>query len=455
MRRARFLATVFTAVVLFFCAAFLLLALERGVATAKLMIEKRLELRAAEELKLACSEIEKEINEAVREEAQRIFENIAESISGYAPETDEEAGEKYLKALEAYIRTSLEEPGKNVTSAINGLNARTAGTVVIGVRGRNLIRLKDPDTVTLSVVSDENGYITDSRIENVSLLYYRGFDVLAEQSFDIGIHIPRAVFFSGNDFLFEYSMLAGKGIYFTGRTSSVVGNIYAGTHDISEFRQAEARYGEKGVYGGINIASAQLGVEAESIISEGDINVKRSFVMLGLEERPVRVYARALNRLDGFDAIKDVTIDGELVLEPEGSDYESLLSSVDSAMSGLSLLSDHYDSDNDQSYEGTYRKILSNYDVVISGDFRGAIVTSGNVITEADANIEGLIMAGDRIYVQGNNNIVSNDEILRTIIDEELAEEEREDGKTEAEDDFAVSHRLKDYIGQVSRRGIK
>ena len=338
---------------------------------------------------------------------------------------------------------------------MNLVNSREANTVTIGMRGPKRIRLKDSDAIKLTLRYDKNGTVAAAYLENVQLLYYRDFKVIEERSYTIEVGIPKARFYSGNDLLFEYCLLAKKGLYFTGRTSSVVGNIYAGTHEALEFRQAEARYGEKEIYGGINILSTQLGVEGDYIVTQGDINVKDAFVMFGFKDEAVRLYAHALNRLDGFGSGKNVTVIGDMTLNPTGEEYENLIASIESGLSKLDAFADYYDSDNDKSYQGTYRKILSNYDVIVSGDFQGAIATAGNVIVEEDANVEGIIIAGDRIYVRGNNNIVSNNDILRVMIDEEFWEEQAEkQEQTTEKDEFFVSHRLKDYIGDIRYKGI-
>ncbi len=431
--------------------------LERGAYLAVLMVDKRLELRAEENLDKAADEISAQLNDEVIVKSREVFEEVLEGDKGEERLSEEEAEALYVKKMEEYIKESFKNPAKLVTDIVNGINKREATKPLIapkvfaGERGHRTVRVEEPEKMTLSDMHDA-GIYTGSSIENVGLVYYSDFEQLEEKDYSIEIKVPKARFYSGNDLLFEFSMLAEKGIYFTGRTSSVVGSIYAGTHEAAEFRQAEARYGEKGVYGGINFLSARVGAEADYVVTTGDVNVKGSFVMLGVPEKKVKLYARALNKLDGFGSEKDVTIIGSSYIPPDNEEYRGLLSSIEEGLSKLTMLADYYDSANDGSYRGTYRKILSNYDVILSGNFTGAIVTSGNVIVEADSNVEGIIISGDRIYVQGNNNIVSNSAVLRTIVDEEIADEKKR-GQINDPEGFEISHYLKDYIGNMRFKG--
>ncbi len=454
MRRERFFITMLSSFLMLLFAVFTLLILERGTKLGLTMVEKKMRLRASQELDKTRDEIETELNGVIFRKAEEIFDEVLAQTSGYDPSTEAQAEEKYLSLLGAYVKSSFSDPGRVLAESVNHINGREANMVSIGADGDRRVRLEDPDGITLNIKTDSGGHIKDSYLENVRLILYRDSKEVEERSYNILLKVPKARFYSANDLIFDHSMLAVKGIYFTGRTSSVVGNVYAGTHEISEFRQADARYGEREIFGGINALSTRLGVEADTVLTEGDINVRDSFVMFGLDNEEVKLYAHAINRLDGFGSRNNVIVKGEQILDPGDDGYKSLVSSIRQGLSRLSELSDYYDSDNDASYKGTYRKILSNYDVIISGDFKGAIVTSGNVIIEADASVEGIIIAGDRIYARGNNSIVSDSDIIRVIVDEELIDEEAQDPES-LKDEFRISHYLKDYIGGIRLKGIK
>lgn len=454
MRRERFFITMLSAFLMLLFAVFALLLLERGTELGLSMVERKMKLRAERELDKTRDEIETELNEEIVQKAGEIFDEVLAQTPGYDPSTEALAEGKYLSLLGAYVKNRFSDPERALSESVNRINGREANTVSIGGDGVRKVRLEDPDSIRLNIKTDAGGHITDSYLENVKLILYRDFKEAARQSCSILLKVPEARFYSANDIIFDHSMLAVKGIYFTGRTSSVVGNVYAGTHEISEFRQADARYGEREIFGGINVLSTQLGVEADTVLTEGDINVRDSFVMFGLDSAEVKLYTHAINRLDGFGSRNNVIVKGEQILDPGDEGYKSLVSSIKQGLSGLSGLSDYYDSDNDASYKGTYRKILSNYDVIISGDFKGAIVTSGNVIIEADSSVEGIIIAGDRIYARGNNSIVSDSDIIRVIVDEELIDEKALDPES-LNDEFRISHYLKDYIGGIRLKGIK
>jgi hypothetical protein len=118
--------------------------------------------------------------------------------------------------------------------------------------------------------------------------------------------------------------------------------------------------------------------------------------------------------------------------------YEDIIRLISSVAGSIDDISSVYNSSEDDSYRGKYGKIISNEDVTISEDFSGVIITQGNVIIESGCNVEGLVISGDRIYIYGNNNIVSNRDVVRIIVDEE---------KTASGDGSA---RISDYIGSLT-----
>ena len=85
-------------------------------------------------------------------------------------------------------------------------------------------------------------------------------------------------------------------------------------------------------------------------------------------------------------------------------------------------------------------------------------MTPGSVIIEEGVNVEGLILSGDRIYVQGNNNIVASVDVMRGIIREELHNDVYIE-KTPVTDEERALNKLhlfvKDYLGGIEYRGIK
>ncbi|MCR5791515.1 MAG: hypothetical protein K6G83_16685 [Lachnospiraceae bacterium] len=453
MKRERFFTTMISVLLLFLFFVMVLLLMERGVSFAMLVMEKRERLKAQEFLADVNDSLAGQLGKEALLGAEEIFQDINDEMKRDGEKPEEQAEEAFYDAYEAFVQKRFGDSEQTAQEIIHDVSRLDQNASASGKQSLQAIRLANGCRPVLKLSYTPSHMLKECVLENVALQYYKDFSLMAEENFDLSIPVPGVQFYSGNDTIFGFAMLAGKGIYMTGRTSSVMGDIYAGTHPVEEYRQAELRYGEKGSFGGINILATQLGVEADTIITTGNINVKDSFVLFGLEDKPVTIYADAINRPAGFESLRQVTVYGETVFDRNDPAYLSLLSEIESGMSRLSELYDYYDSDNDRSYTGSCRKILSNYDIILSRDFVGAAVTSGNVIVESGVNVEGIIIAGDRIYVQGNNNIVSNEELLRTLIDEEYEKGQQESGKEE--DEFAVSHDMKDYIGDIRFRGIE
>jgi len=274
-------------------------------------------------------------------------------------------------------------------------------------------------------------------------------------SFDVSAPIREMTFYDENRELFTYSMVAGQGIYITGKTSTILGNVYAGTHAPSEMRKAEALYGESGSFGGVNVMSTQVGIYADKIVTDGNVSMKGAFVVMGSDAQPMKVYAREIRQTDNI-ASKNIYA---LIGEVSGEDVSEIKNIVSEATAGFEKIDHFYDSDNDVTYTGKYRKIISSTDITVSNDVTGIIMTPGNVIIEEGVNVEGLIICGDRIYVQGNNNIVSSADILRRMLKEELYDDIYTDVDEEItleEKSLASVHLfVKDYFGGITRRGIE
>lgn len=274
-------------------------------------------------------------------------------------------------------------------------------------------------------------------------------------TFDIELKIPNMILYDGNDEIFSYSMIAKKGIYITGKTSTIFGNVYAGCHEPSEMRSAEALYGEKERYGGLNIMSTQVAFESDKIISEGDINLRGSFVLFGNKERPVNIFAKEITQTDNIASKNVYSLVGNLYEVPDEPDEQE---AIDKATEMFDEISYYYDSNNDKSYVGKYRKILSLTDVTVKSDVCGIIMTPRSVIIEEGVNVEGLIISGDRIYVQGNNNIVSSQDVLRNILSEEISGEGYVDvstGNPEIDEMSLVHLDVVDFLGGIEFRGVK
>ena len=292
---------------------------------------------------------------------------------------------------------------------------------------QNVTVIYDPNT-RIDEDTDGAGVTTGLRIRNVTFECSDPVAGTRRDTLSYRIHFPDVVFHAGNDDLFRYVLVAQKGIYITGQTSSIIGDIYAGKHTDQERRDAEIVYGETGTYGGINILSTQLGVRADRIVCRGDININGSFVILEPFSDGLECYAQRMNEIRGFSKETMYTLDGQFIPtyrmdEAPLIEYNDTIGLVDSSLDRLGDISIYYDSNNDGIYVGKYRKLISGTDVDITGDFTGIVATPGNVIIHNDVNFEGTILCGDRIYIMGNNNIVANPGVIRSIMASDFADE--------------------------------
>ena len=262
-------------------------------------------------------------------------------------------------------------------------------------------------------------------IDNVVISYLSGDTIVSEKTYSLSIDPPDVAFSDESTNFYDYSLVSMKGTYITGQTSSFVGSMYAGTHDFEEGREAEVIYGEKDPYGGFNFLTTQAAVFADSMITTGDINLKGAFVLFGSEDDQISIYANTINDIENYPSKTEYTVYGNSFLR-DGSTayvneehYEDIIRLINSVAGSIDDISSVYDSSTDAAYPGSLRKIISNEDVTISEDFTGVIITGGNVIIEAGCNVEGLVISGDRIYVYGNNNIVSSRDVVRKVLEEE------------------------------------
>jgi len=329
------------------------------------------------------------------------------------------------------------------------------------------IELDSENKPYMYVDKTEDGMILSASVKNVRLIYHGIPGIERRETVNFNFDFPEAIFYAGNEDIFEYCMMAEKGIYVTGATSSMVGNIYAGVHSATESRDLEVAYGEIGSYGGLNFLSTQVGIKADKVFSEGDINLNGSFVIFNPDRSSgVKCYADKIRKIRGYssDSLYSITGDffvGNELPEGEIQAYTQIKDDAKTTLSGIDEIPFYYDSNNDKEYTGSYRKIISSEDVEISEDITGIVFTPGNVIVDAGCNVEGLILSGDRIYAMGNNSIVSNASIVKSIVADEIEDNNKNTLKDEKipenENDFVSSgivyHAL-DYIGGLVYPGL-
>ncbi len=410
-----------------------------ALAIYKVSARQRGIIRSVDRISGASESIMKAISDIAKTTGQEQYSQLLELVS---VEDDSRLSEN---DLEGYFRIGFcnkmrESLGVDSATICEHLNSFITDPDISGAA------VVDSGAVSLEEETDASGTPTALRIRNVTIRYEDPVAGVREDTLSYNIQFPDAVFHAGNDELFRYCMVAGKGIYITGRTSSIIGDVFAGSHRPEECREAEIIYGETGTYGGLNILSTQVGIKADRVISEGDININGSFVVFDEYNESPEIFAHDINEIKGFSKEATYSLNGEYhnITEMDENAANTYYDSVNLVTGSLSILdpaSIYYDSDNDRNYNGRYRKLISGTDVEIKNDFTGIVATRANVIIQKDVNFEGIIICGDRIYARGNNNIVANPSVARTIIASENSESE-------------YTFRVSEYIGGLKAAGL-
>ena len=347
------------------------------------------------------------------------------------------------KELEGYFRTGYSNKIKDALGKDSSQICDKLNSFIKEAKLEN-VSVKDNGDTHIEETKDNTG-ISALWIRNVTIVYDDPLTGGRTDTVSYSIQFPEAIFHAGNDDLFRYCMVAAKGIYMTGRTSSIIGDVYAGEHNADECREAEIVYGETGTYGGFNMLSTQVGMRSDLIISEGDININGSFVNMAPNNSQLECYAQRINEIEGFSKDASYSLDGRYfdTYKMEEGPLNKFLEAkelVKDSLGNLDITSIYYDSDNDREYNGKYRKLISGADVELKNDFTGIVATRANVIIERDVNFEGVILCGDRIYAMGNNNIVASPGVARAIIASESGED--------------YMFRVRDYIGGLKDAGL-
>ena len=408
------------------------------VDITKTLIESKTGVQVENSLDDTASALETEVQASCDRLAQDVYSTMLDELKSEEGDTVSELNTGKKSAYyRTYIEnlTSLYDSGSSITMLLKRLLPED-GTYSISEETEPVFKL-DYDETTCT--------IRKCSIDNVVIGYLKGDTVLEQKTYSLNITPPDISFADESTNFYDYSLVSMKGIYITGETSSFVGSMYAGTHDFEEGREAEVIYGEKDPYGGINFLTTQAAVFGDSIITTGDINLKGAFVRFGSDDDEISIYANTINDIENYPSKTEYSVFGNSFLR-DGSTafvneehYEDIIKLINSVAGSIDDISSVYNSSEDGSYSGRYGKIISNEDVTLTGDFSGVIITQGNVIIESGCNVEGLVIAGDRIYVYGNNNIVSNRDVVRAIISEEAGSSENDS-----------SPRVSDYIGSLT-----
>ena len=114
MRRERFFITTLASFLMVLFGILVLLILERGTRLGLSMAEKKMKLRAVQELDETRDEIEAQLNGSIAQKAEDVFNEILAQTQRYDPSTEAEAEKKYLSLMEAYLRESFSDPGRRL-----------------------------------------------------------------------------------------------------------------------------------------------------------------------------------------------------------------------------------------------------------------------------------------------------------------------------------------------------
>ncbi len=391
------------------------------IAFSTHLMEKQSVARADSSLDLAISELSDFVSDNAKESSEEVYDSLLlETTNDNAMILDVRNKtsffEKYIDILTQQFATSE----STIEYLENGLIKDEFGT------------LKISDSCNPKLVYDfdaNTSEIKECLLKNIVIQYYIGDRFIKERACVIRIPEPFVTFADESIDFMEYCLWGAKGVYITGDTSTIVGSICAGTHTYEEGREAEVAFGEKGPYGGVNFLTTQVGIYGDSIVSTGDINLKGAFVLFGSDDDKISLFANTLNEIENYPSKTKYEICGERYFR-DGSvefvneeNYNEVVETMQAVFGEVKNISSSYYSRDDENYEGTYEKIISASDVTISEDFTGVIIARGNVLIEADCNVEGVVISGDRIYIYGNNNIVSNKDLIGQMVNEEQHEE--------------------------------
>lgn len=417
-------------------AVFLLSFIATAVSSSNQMFEKRFAQRSFEALEESGRTLCLELNEIANSVAKDTYDELILELS----ENDNDMSEEDALALyrAGFCDNLSEEITLERLSDISLYFSEESGARVYV--DSSLI----PTVVPVRNIHSHD--ITQITLTNVRLRFAYDDEHTRAMDVEYDFSLPTARFFNGNDEILSYSLIAGKGLYITGRTSSIVGNVYAGTHTGFESRKAEASYGERGTYGGINVLSTQVGVIADKVISAGDINLKGSFVVFGSDDTPTRVYASKINCLRDYLKKSDYGMYGGDLESPDDESIIGIRAMLDEVVGDAAKLADSdEEGEADEAWQ-TEDVFISDGDVMLKEDFTGILISAGNVIIDKDINIEGLVIAGDRIYIQGNNNIVSGRGIVRRLLNDTLLDTISDFERAGCQDTGNVNVRIKEAV---------
>lgn len=302
--------------------------------------------RGIDGLDKAKKSIEKDMKQKADEASVEAYDILSRLYyDGNVNITEAEANELYKKTVLKLIKDKYKMTGSEEDANYSLISSLKSVVPKLEIGEITIV-----DNIQPYFVLDGNR-IT---LKNIDVAFAYGVSYIRDIEFEVFYDLSDIVLYDENPELFTYAMAADKGIYVTGKTSTIIGNIYAGTHSPKEMRKAEALYNESEHFGGVNIMSTQLAIESDKIVTDGNVNMKGAFVVFGSEKKPVEIIAKDIKETDNIASKNIYALFGT----HSANDASNEKAMVTEALKFLPSIEHYYDSENDVSYEGKYRKIL-------------------------------------------------------------------------------------------------
>lgn len=217
-----------------------------------------------------------DVASAVSQSYSEIMRNASNGMQ-IAYDTEEEAYEAFLTSLRNRMDRMFVSPDGGLTEV--DLAALMEQYIRVNAEGGSReAKVTVPALPADRIIQekDKSGKFINYIFRDVSVAYRDGKGNQATLTADIVVDFPYIDFFRKHDNIFDYAMAANKGIYLNGNPITINGNIYAGTSPLPD----SADYGERDVYGGINLAQGtKASIQAKYIVTRGNITVRDGAIL--------------------------------------------------------------------------------------------------------------------------------------------------------------------------------
>ncbi len=190
---------------------------------------------------------------------------------------------EFVKQFQSYYTIGV--PG-NPSDSVNPINSEANRETLRATLESYIVQPSD-GTATVENIRD---IVVDANYNSLTLkevvVTYENtqMDMVSSVTTDIVLSVPTLRFFDNHDYLWDYAIIGNQGVYARSKNSGVTdsstvrGNVFAG---IGPFDTTKASlYGQKDVYGGLNLFETTLNLYGETIISAGDVNLRSATLNL-------------------------------------------------------------------------------------------------------------------------------------------------------------------------------